>query len=94
MNIIEHMMKLYNEGLEELMGAQKYAKHADKAGATEEGTMYKTMARQELEHAHMLIKGGDKLFSGVDSSDSLKMVWNSLREHLMDWHRDIERKIA
>ena len=93
MNVIEHMMTLYDEGLEELMGAQDYAKKAYKAENTDEKMMYKNMAKQELEHANMLMSSGDKLFAGVDASDSLHMVWRSLREHLHDWKTKIEHMI-
>ena len=93
MNVIEHMMTLYDEGLDELMGAQNYAKKANKAENSDEKMMYKNMAKQELEHAHMLMAAGDKLFSGVDAADSLYMVWRSLREHLHDWKTKIEHML-
>lgn len=93
MNVIEHMMTLYDEGLEELMGAQNYAKKAHKTENSDEKMMYKNMSKQELEHAHMLMSSGDKLFSGVDSSDSLHMVWKSLRGHLYDWKNRIENML-
>lgn len=94
MNTIEHMMKLYEEGLDELMGAQKYAKQSAKAESDDERTMYKNMARQELDHAQMLIRDGDKLYMGPNAMDSLNMVWKSLREHLLDWHGDIMRRLG
>jgi hypothetical protein len=56
--------------------------------------MYRNMAKQELDHAHNLIKSGDRMFAGADSMDSLKMVWNSLRQHLLDWHADIDHKLG
>lgn len=94
MSVIEQMMKLYEDGLEELMGAQKYAKCAYRATSTEDKNMYRSMARQELDHAHNFIKAGDRMFSGADSMDSLKMVWDGLRQHLLDWHADIEHKLG
>jgi len=94
MNVIEHMMKLYEEALDELMGAQKYAKCSHRAENTDDKTMYRNMAKQELDHAHSLIKAGDRMFSGTDSADSLKMVWTSLRQHLLDWHGDIDHKLG
>ena len=93
MNHIEHMMKLYEEGLDELMGAQKYEKYAHKSDNQEEKNMYRVMAMQELEHAHMLIKDGDKMFSHVEGADYLTTVWEALKKHLLDWHGDIERKL-
>lgn len=94
MDVIDHMMKLYEEGLDELMGAQKYAKCSHKAESQDDKMMYRNMAKQELDHAHNLIKSGDRMFAGADSMDSLKMVWASLRQHLMDWHADIEHKLG
>lgn len=94
MDVISHMMKLYEEGLEELMGAQKYSKCAHKSESQDDKMMYRNMAKQELDHAHNLIKSGDRMFAGADSTDSLKMVWTSLRQHLLDWHSDIDHKLG
>lgn len=93
MNTVEHMMKLYEEGLDELMGAQKYAKMAMHASVSEEKNTYRNMARQELDHAKMIIQMGDRDFMGTNAMDSLNMVWKSLREHLLDWHSDIVKKL-
>lgn len=92
--VIEHMMCLYDEGLDELMGAQNYAKRAHKAEGADEKMMYQNMAKQELDHAFMLMKAGDKLFAGTDAADSLHMVWRSLREHLISWKTKIEHMIS
>ena len=35
MNVVEHMMELYREGIDELMGAERYAKKAKKATGSE-----------------------------------------------------------
>lgn len=94
MNVIEQMMKLYEDGLDELMGAQKYAKCAYRATVSEDKTMYRSMAMQELDHAHNFIKAGDRMFASADAMDSLKMVWDSLRKHLLDWHGDILHKLG
>ena len=93
MTTIDHMMKLYEEGLDELMGAQKYAKMSRKADNNDEKTTYKNMARQELDHAKMIILMGDRDFMGTNTMDSINMVWKSLREHLLDWHDDISKKL-
>jgi hypothetical protein len=84
------MMELYDEGLDELMGAQEYAKRYHKAESSDEKMMYQNMSKQELEHANMIMKAGDKLFSGTDAADSLHMVWKNLREHLSNWKSKIE----
>ena len=94
MNAIEHMVKLYQEGVEELMGAQKYAKDSRHAENSEEKAMYKNMSRQELEHAQMLIRDGDKNFMGEHAQDSVVMVWQSLRDHLLEWHNSILQSVG
>lgn len=93
MTTIDHMMKLYDEGIDELMGAQKYAKMSHKTENSDEKATYKNMARQELDHAKMIIQMGDRDFMGTNTMDSLNMVWKSLREHLLDWHGDIMKKL-
>ena len=93
-NIIDHMMTLYDEGLDELMGAQDYAKKAHKTENADEKMMYQNMAKQELDHAYMIMKAGDKLFAGADAADSLHMVWKNLREHLINWKSKIEHMLG
>lgn len=93
MTTIDHIMKLYEEGLEELMGAQKYAKMSHRSENSDEKATYKNMARQELDHAKMIIQMGDRDFTGHDVADSLVMVWKPLREHLLEWHGDIMKKL-
>lgn len=94
MNHIEHMMKLYEEGIDELMGAKKYAKQAYKSTNSDEKTMYKNMARQELDHAQMLIRDGDRMYMNDSVDESIKMVWHPLRNHLLEWHADIMKSVS
>lgn len=91
MDVLEHMMKLYDEGLEELMDAQKYVQLHEKAVSEDERMMYRNLARQELEHAAVLCRAGDKLFN--DHSDSLYMVWASLKQHLHTWRSSLETRL-
>lgn len=93
-NILEHMMKLYEEGLEELMDAQKYTKCYEKETNADNKAMYRTLARQELEHATMITRAGDRLFSGADAADSLHMVWHHLKKHLHDWRSSLEMRLV
>jgi hypothetical protein len=94
MEILEHMMKHYNEALEELMDAQKYAKCAARATDAENKNMYRSLAKQELEHEAMIVKAGDRLFATADTADSLHMVWHHLKQHLTDWRSDIEHHMV
>lgn len=94
MNHIEHMMKLYEEGIDELMGAKKYAKQANKSTNADEKNMYKNMARQELEHAQMLIRDGDRIYMSANVEESTRMIWQPLRDHLLEWHADIMRSVS
>lgn len=91
--IIEHIMTLYSEGLEELMGAQKYAKCASKAENEKNRVMYAEMAREELKHASMLMKSGDNELMNVDHNHSIHYVWKRLKHHLTEWSDDIMRHI-
>lgn len=94
MNVLEHMMQYYNEALEELMDAQKYADCAEKADSQKRQMMYHNLAKQELEHEAALVEAGNQLFTGVDASDSLHMVWHHLKKHLHDWRGDIEYRLS
>ena len=89
---MEHLMELYEEGLEELMDAQKYVHKAMKSTNDDERIMYKNLARQELEHAQMLIKDGDKMAEKDGVHEMVKTAWKHLRGHLLDWHSDLLRK--
>lgn len=90
---IEHMMDLYDEALEELMGAQEYAKKAEHAEDAESKAMYKNMARQELEHETALAKAAARMLAGEPSDNPLHAVWKHLNSHLNDWRGDIERRL-
>ena len=93
MNILEHMMGLYNEALEELMDAEKYTKCMEKSETPEDKTMYRTLAKQELEHEAALEKSADRLFPST-GTDSLHMVWQHLKKHLRSWRGKIEMRMA
>jgi hypothetical protein len=90
---MEHLMGLYEEGIEELMDAQKYANKSMKANNEEEKIMYKNLARQELEHAQMIIKDGDRMSEKAGVHEMAKVAWKHLRDHLLEWHADLHRKV-
>ena len=94
MNILELMMKYYDEALDELMDAQKYARCAEHAESTKAKSMYHSLAKQELDHEATLVEAGNQLFAGTDAADSLHMVWHHLKKHLHDWRGDIEHRLA
>ena len=87
---LDKLMGIYSEALDELMGAQKYAKCAHKAEDAQAKTMYHGMAKQELEHAHLLTESGHRVAAG---DATLTMIWEHLKKHLMDWRGDIEYKL-
>ena len=87
--IIEHIMSIYAEGLDELMGAQKYVKLAHHANNEKDRNMYAEMAREEVKHAAMLSKSGDSALSNVDPNHSIHYVWKHLKHHLTEWSDDI-----
>lgn len=90
--MIEKMMAHYDEALSEMMDAQKYVKLAMHAENPDDKSMYKTLAKQELEHEAMIEKSGDRLLTG-DGTEVLHKVWHHLKRHLHDWKRDIEHKL-
>lgn len=94
MNMLEHMMALFDEAVEELMGAEKYAKCMEKTESADDKTMYRGLAKQELEHEMMLEKSGDKMLSGVTATDPMHPVWHHLKRHLHRWRNRIEVRMA
>ena len=89
--MIGKIMEHYDEALEEMMDAQKYMKLAKHTENAEDKNMYRTLAKQELEHEAMIEKSAERLISGGD--EMLHKVWNHLKKHLHDWKRDIEHKL-
>lgn len=87
---LEKLMGVYDDALEELMGAQKYINSADKAETSADKAMYHSMAKQELGHAHELCAVGDRIAA---EDAMLNIVWHHLKKHLSDWRADIERKM-
>ena len=92
MTNLEMMMEHYSEALEELMDAQKYVKMMAHASNPEDRTMYRTLAKQELEHEAMICKSVGNVINDR-SEPMLQDVWHHLKKHLMDWRGDIERRI-
>ena len=90
---IEHLMELYDEAVDELMGAQEYAKKSDHASDAELKSMYKTMARQELEHENLLVKAGQRMLASEPPESLLHAMWKHLTGHLNDWRGDIDRRL-
>ena len=89
--MIGKIMEHYDEAIEEMMDAQKYMKLAMRTENAEDKNMYRTLAKQELEHEAMIEKSAERLISGGD--EMLHKVWDHLKKHLHDWKRDIERKL-
>lgn len=92
MNVLEHMMHLYDEALEELMDAEKYAKCMEKSESAEDKSMYRGLAKQELEHESMLEKSADRLFP-ANTTDPMHTVWHHLKKHLHGWRSKIEMRM-
>lgn len=90
--MVEHIMELYEEALEELMDAQKYVRLMEDAGSDEAKSTYRTLAKQELDHAHMIVQLGDRYHAKAVTGES-GAVWHHLKKHLTRWHSNIEREI-
>ena len=93
MTNIELMMQHYEEALEELMDAQKYARLAEHTDNADDKAMYRNLAKQELEHESMICKSGDRHFADTHEGN-LKDVWMHLKKHLHRWRSDIEHKLT
>ena len=96
MNTLEHIMEFYEEALEELMDAQKYAKMSEHADHAEHKQMYKNLGKQELEHEAIILAAGDRMVSGLSGNDTetMRMVWHHLKKHLQSWRTDLEHKLS
>lgn len=90
---LEMMMEHYSEALEELMDAQKYVRMLTHSSSPESRTMYRTLAKQELEHEAMICKAVSNVIN-ERSDPMLQEVWKHLKKHLANWRSDIERRIA
>lgn len=87
---LDRMMEHYSEALDELMGAQTYAKRAHHAESADIRAKYLQMAKQELEHADNL---KTMAFAETKDNPMLGKVWGKLREHLDSWRDDIMEKM-
>lgn len=87
---LDCIMEYYSESLEELMGAQGYAKRAYHSTHPEERATYIRMSRQELEHLeHLKAMAHQKA-----KEDPVTLhVWTKLQEHLDSWKEDIVEKL-
>lgn len=92
MGFLEHVLEKYNDALEELMGAQKYATDACHAQSMEEKQKYIEMSRDELKHADQISEMADMVVSG-SSDESAKIAWHALRMHITDWSDRIHDKL-
>lgn len=84
------MMDHYNEALEELMGAQDYARKAYHAKTMEARSKYSQMARQELAHAEEFKQMAAQAAQG---DPMLTMMWPYLQHHIDGWREGITEKI-
>ena len=92
MEVLEHMMSRYDKALEELMDSENYTKCMEKAESADDKSMYRGLAKQELEHESVLEKSVDRLFP-AGSTDPMHMVWHHLKKHLHGWRSKIEMRM-
>lgn len=90
MDKIDRMMDLYQEAVDEIMGAEDYLKKARHAESREDKNTYLVMADQELGHAGHLENMAERDM-GEDST--LKAVWEKLKDNLNDWKEAVKKKI-
>lgn len=90
MEKIDRMMELYQETIDEIMGAEDYVKKARHAEDQENKATYLIMADQELGHAKNLENMAEK---EVGEDSTLKAVWCKLKENLEEWKESTKKKI-
>lgn len=90
MDKIDRMMDLYQEAIDEIMGAESYIKKARHAANREDKTTYLVMADQELGHAGNLENMAER---EVGEDSTLKTVWCKLKNNLNDWKESAKKKI-
>ena len=96
MEHVKHLIGIYEDAQEELMGAQGYANKAYHAQEGEIKAMYMTMARQELEHETKLLEEGERLIKRMPADahrEVLEFVWMHLKNNLHRWRHGIESKL-
>ena len=89
---LEAIMEHYDDALEELMGAQKYATTAKHCTDHERRHRYKVMAEQELEHEATIEKEGEDMAEEA-RHEMISAVWMHLKKHLHSWRKDIESEL-
>ena len=95
MEHLDHLamiMEHYDDALEELMGAQKYAKIAAHCKDKDRKHRYHTMALQELEHEKNIEADAESVVSDA-RPELLTAVWTHLKKHLHSWRKDIETEL-
>lgn len=92
MGFLEHILDKYNDALDELMGAQRYAMEACHAENTDERNRYIEMSRDEIKHADNIAKMADMVAAG-SNDESTKTAWHALRVHIEDWSDRIHEKL-
>lgn len=93
MGFLEHILDKYNEALDELMGAQRYAMEACHATSSEERVKYIEMSRDEIKHAMNIANMADMVAAG-SNDESAKTAWTALRMHIDDWSERINERLS
>lgn len=92
MEHLEMIMEHYGDALEELMGAQKYAKTAEHCKDKDRKRRYVVMSEQELEHEKNIEADADAVVNEA-RHEMLTAVWTHLKKHLHSWRKDIETEL-
>ena len=96
MDHINHLVGIYEDAQEELMGAQGYANKAYHAQGNDIKVMYMTMARQELEHESKLLDEGDRIVKQMEADahrEMVEFIWTHLKKNLHRWRHSIEARL-
>lgn len=96
MDHVKHLMDIYEDAQEELMGAQGYANKAYHAKENEVKMMYMGMARQELDHESKLLEEGDRTIKHMEADphrEFMEIIWEHLKKNLHRWRSSIMMKM-
>lgn len=91
MEELKEVLDRYNQSLEELMDARKYAVEAGACTTSEDRNMFLTLAKQELVHSELLIQSAERVVEKEE--ENAKVAWKALRTNLMEWRESLSQKI-
>lgn len=91
MEELRDVLGRYNQSLEELMDARKYAVEAESCTSSEDKNMFLTLAKQELVHSELLMQSAERVVE--QDEENARVAWKALRTNLLEWKESLSQKI-